>query len=198
MTFATRITSLAVAATLLAVPCLGAQAVAPGAGQAATPKPERRTVVTMNPFAIVALYLTGDIETKVAPALTIGVGGSVAGGSDSDAGGEDFNAYRALDAKLRYYPSERALYGFSVAATVGLVSGRAEVYDGSFEPTLGERVTRATFGTDLSYQWLLGPKDRFATVLGFGFKRLLGNDQSTNALDFTFLPTARVNIGFAF
>ncbi|MDZ7632149.1 MAG: hypothetical protein U5K74_12600 [Gemmatimonadaceae bacterium] len=34
-----------------------------------------------------------------------------------------------------------------------------------------ETARTGSFGTELAYQWLLGPKDRFATVLGFGLKR---------------------------
>jgi hypothetical protein len=193
-----RVPSLAVAGVLLLTTSrLHAQASTPSAGPtaAATAKPERRTVVTANPFAIVALYLTGDIERKIAPAVTIGAGGSIAGS-------DEFDDYRALDAKLRYYPNEKALHGFSVAATVGVVSGRQSVtFDGSSGTVRFDRTTRPTFGTDLSYQWLLGPKDRFATVLGFGFKRLfdtVNNSNDSFVLDTDFLPTARINIGFAF
>jgi hypothetical protein len=122
--------------------------------------------------------------------VTLGAGGSIAGGTD-------FDDYRAIDAKLRYYPNEKALYGFSIAATLGAVSARDEVFNSNTNSFTYRRDTRATFGTDLSYQWLLGPKDRFVSVVGLGLKRLLGSEQQS-ALDFDYLPTARVNIGFAF
>lgn len=152
--------------------------------------PERRTVVTLNPFLIVAGYLTGDIEHKIAPAVTIGAGGSLTGR-------ENFDGYRAFDAKLRFYPNERALQGFSVAATLGVVTSQNDNYSGTGGTTT-RRSTRASFGTDLSYQWLLGPRHRFATVTGFGFKRLLGNSSDGQYLDLEYLPTARVSIGMAF
>ena len=60
----------------------------------------RKSIITLNPFAIFAEYLTGDVEVKVAPMVTVGAGGSFAGGN--------FESYRALEAKVRYYPAEKA------------------------------------------------------------------------------------------
>lgn len=186
-----RIPSLATALVILAsVPAVsGAQA--QGAAPARSAPPERRTVVTLNPFFIVAAFLTGDVETKIAPAVTIGAGGSAAFD-------EDFDGYRALDAKLRYYPNERALQGFSVAATFGVVTGQDEEFLSNGGSVQTRRSTRGSFGTDLSYQWLLGPRHRFVAVTGVGFKRLFNNSSNSRFLDIDYLPTARINIGVAF
>ncbi len=182
--------SLTVAALLLVTaPCLAAQA---ADGAARTTPVEKRTAITINPFAAVAGYLTGDFERAVSPAVTLGVGGGFAFGND-------FDDYRALDAKVRYYPNERVLRGFAVGGSLGVVS--ATGYDccsaGSINSEL-VRFTRPTFGTELSYQWLLGPHDRFVTVLGFGVKRLFGSEANIDQVNGQFIPTARVNIGFAF
>lgn len=151
--------------------------------------PDIRTgVVTLNPFAIFAEFLTGDVEVKVARAATIGFGGSFAG--------SDFDNYRALEAKVRYYPGEKALQGFSVAGTAGFSS--AKEFESSFGVERRRRVTVPSVGTELSYQWLLGPSARFVAVTGLGLKRFLGAESEADFLDTPILPTARINIGFAF
>lgn len=149
----------------------------------------RKSVVTLNPFAVFAEYLTGDVEVKVAPAVTVGVGGSVAGA--------DTDNYRSLEAKVRYYPGEKALQGFSVAGTLGLASGVGYEVDQGFggDP---KRLSRPSIGTELSYQWILGPSSRFVAVTGLGLKRFLGSDNNAEFLGTDILPTARINIGIAF
>lgn len=162
--------------------------------------PTRKTVVTFNPIAIVAGYVGGDVETAVAPTMTLGIGASYAGF-------DNFNDYGALEAKVRYYPQERALYGFSVAGNLGMATYRQDgpyyTYDVEGNPIYDtgvprNRRTRATVGTELSYQWLLGPKRRFVTVIGVGVKRFLGAEDYSDPFDSNIIPTARINIGFAF
>ena len=160
----------------------------------------RKTAVTLNPFALFATYFAGDIETTVKPMLTLGVGGSYNGVSD-------YNNYRSFEAKVRYYPQETALVGFSIAGTVGVASARDNgyvAYDATgqqvtFGPASGQnRTTRATVGTELSYQWILGPSRRFVAVGGVGVKRLLGSRGYADPIDSEVLPTARISIGIAF
>jgi hypothetical protein len=150
----------------------------------------RKSVVTLNPFAVFAEYLTGDVEVKVAPAVTLGGGGSV--------GGNEFDGYRALEAKVRYYPGEKALQGFSIAGTIGMSSGEDEEFNPNTGNFTKRRLTRPTIGTELSYQWFIGPSSRFVVVTGAGLKRLLGNGNNSDLLDTEILPTFRANIGFAF
>ena len=163
--------------------------------------PARTTVFTFNPFAIFATFFTGDFEHAVSSSVSVGASGSVFGG-------DDFNNYKSLDAKVRYYPNEKVLQGFSIAGAVGLSSYRETTYiayDSFGNPitTIGpgsssSRTTRGAVGMDLSYQWLLGPKRRFVTVLGAGVKRFLGRETYRQPFDAIVIPTARVNIGFAF
>jgi hypothetical protein len=186
-------------AALLTVVTVGAQA--PDSAARPTSPPARKTLVTVNPFAIFATYFAGDVETILSPSTTLGAGASYVGFGDYD-------RYGALEAKVRYYPQEKALYGFSVAGTLGLASYRQDVtsyttYDGTgtiilSSSTSGPRRTRATLGTELSYQWLLGPKRRFVSVIGLGVKRLLGNESYSSPFESNVIPTARINIGFAF
>lgn len=163
----------------------------------------RRTVVSVNPFGIFAEYVAGDVEIRTAPFLTVGAGVSI---NMID----DYNNYRAFELKARYYPAERALQGLSLAATVGISTARANGYNGFYAPSWytfdgmppfdvqPERVTRPTFGTELSYQWILGPSSRFVAVLGAGVKRMFGKEGGFDPVNIPLLPTARVNIGVAF
>lgn len=63
---------------------------------------------------------------------------------------------------------------------------------------VSERVTRPSLGTELSYQWIVGPSSRFVAVVGAGVKRMFGKEGNFEPLDVPVLPTARANIGFAF
>jgi hypothetical protein len=150
----------------------------------------RKAVFTFNPFAIFALYFAGDVELKAAKTVTVG-------GGFSAVGIDDFNNYRSLEAKVRYYPAERALQGFALAGTAGFATGsdRDSFTPGGLPP---RRVSRPTIGTELSYQWIVGPSSRFVVVTGIGLKRLLGEEANFDPLNIPILPTARLNIGFAF
>lgn len=175
---------ITIAIALLATSALGAQPTR------ARIDPLTRTVaVTLNPFALFAEYVAGDVEVKVSPSVTVG-------GGMSWVGLEDFNSYRSLEAKARYYPSEKALEGFSVAATAGVASARG--YDYSSGSGVRKRFTRPTVGTELSYQWILGPNARFVSVVGLGLKRYLGTEGNVDPINIPLLPTARINIGAAF
>jgi len=151
----------------------------------------RKGVVTLNPFAIFAEYVAGDLEVKASPSWTLGAGASWAGISD-------FNSYRSIEAKARYYPGEKALEGFSVAATAGFASANDRNFDFNGQRTVNRRTTRPTIGTELSYQWIIGPSSRFVAVTGLGLKRFLGNEGNSDPINVPILPTARINIGFAF
>ena len=166
----------------------------------ATP-PARHTVVTLNPFAVIAAYFTADIEHAVSRSVTVGAAGSLAGN-------DDFNHYGSLEGNVRYYPNEKVLQGFSIGGTLGFATARSDyVYatPGGTGQTIfigpgssQERITRATAGTELSYQWLLGPRHRFVIVLGGGVKRAFGEQRFIDPFNSAVIPTARVNIGVAF
>jgi hypothetical protein len=120
----------------------------------------------------------------------------------------DRSTYFAVEAKARYYPAESALEGLAVAATVGVASasGDDNIFYADdfieFQPNgpvaRRSRVTKPTFGTELSYQWIVGPSRRFVTVLGVGVKRFIGDVGFVDPISQQLIPTARVNIGYAF
>jgi hypothetical protein len=144
----------------------------------------RRFALSINPYAVLVPYIAGDFETR------IGKGGATLGIGFGYAAIERQDDYLALEAKLRYYPSEVALRGFSVAGGIGFASVRD-----SYER---RRSTYPTIAADLSYQWLLGRSNRFVTVLGVGLKRYLGGAGNSSSLDAIILPTARTSIGYTF
>jgi hypothetical protein len=148
-----------------------------------------RGAVTANPFAALAGYISGDAEFRSAAGVTVGIGATV---NTID----DYNNYRAIDAKVRFYPSGTALRGFAVAATVGLSTARNSAATAfGREP---ERFTRPSIGTEFSYQWLLGRTARFVVVVGAGVKRMMGEEGSFDPVNIPLLPMARANIGYAF
>lgn len=163
-----------------------------------TPAPSAlRGTVTANPFAALAGFFSGDAEVKVSPTLTFGIGATV---NTID----DYNNYRAIDLKLRYYPNEKVLRGFAVAATAGISTaiGPDWVATGSssffYDGISTRRFTRPSIGTELSYQWLLGPTSRFAVVLGAGVKRMFGQEGTFDPMNIPLLPMGRASIGYAF
>ena len=138
---------------------------------------------------MLAGYYAGDLEFKAAPSVTLGIGATVNTI-------EDFNNYRAIDVKLRYYPNEKALQGFAIAATAGISTARGSSF--SFAGLSTRRYTRPSIGTEFSYQWLLGPTSRFVVVLGAGVKRMLGEEGSFDPVNIPLLPMGRASIGYAF
>jgi hypothetical protein len=181
---------------MIVAPVLGAQVADSTRAAATVPAP--KTILSLNPILLVLPILSGDFERVVSPTVTLGVGGSINGNGE-------WNHYGALEAKVRFYFAETAPTGFSIAGTLGMASASENVsyaigyIDSTY--TYGssrQHNTRATVGTELSYQWLLGPKKRFAIVLGLGVKRFLGSASYIFPTNTDVLPTGRTNIGIAF
>jgi hypothetical protein len=194
-----RMRPLFVAVTLCIACGLPAQSATPNVAPAASTA--RRTVFTINPFAVFGEYFAGDVETRLSKAFTLGPGFSFTTALDR-------STYFAVEAKARYYPAESALEGLAVAATVGVATASRDdniFYADDFiefQPNgpaaRRSRVTKPTFGTELSYQWIVGPSRRFVTVLGVGVKRFIGDVGFVDPISQQLIPTARVNIGYAF
>lgn len=157
----------------------------------------RRGAITVNPIAFFLGVYSGDAEFKVKPTVTLGVGATVK--TPQVNATEDDVDYRAIDVKLRYYPSKTALRGFSVAATAGIVTAFGIDYSGGLgRGPENRRDSRPSIGTEFSYQWLLGSHSRAAWVIGAGMKRMLGRVGPFAPVDNQWLPTARASIGYGF
>ncbi|CAN5201007.1 hypothetical protein BH23GEM2_BH23GEM2_10080 [soil metagenome] len=164
------------AALLLAVPVLEAQArqtlgIDGGRGHLG--------IVTVNPIAVLAGALNGDIELNFAPGFT----GAVSGTNWPD-------EYSSLDFTFRYYPGEINPAGFSVGASVGRVNWDPDNED-------GEQTKGPTVGFHVGYNWLLGRSERLAIATGLGAKRVFASrDRYPNRQEL--LPSGRFGVGLAF
>jgi hypothetical protein len=149
--------------------------------------PRYGQVISVSPvFALLGFY-TGDIERRVTSYATLGLGGSA------------FTlgpfGYKSVDLKARFYPAGRALEGFGVGASAGLI--RLSADEGGLFST-GSSGSGMVVGTDATFTRLTGKRHNLAFSIGGGLKRVLrfgGYDVSGAQLMY---PTARASIGVAF
>lgn len=136
-------------------------------------------IVTVNPIAVLAGALNGDVELNFAPGFT----GAVSGTNWPE-------EYTSLDFTFRYYPGEINPTGFSVGASVGRVNWDPDNED-------GEHTKGATVGFHVGYNWILGRSERLAIATGLGAKRVFANkDRYPNRQEL--LPSGRFGVGLAF
>jgi hypothetical protein len=145
-----------------------------------------RTYIAVNPLGIPFDVASVEVETGVVQGVTVGGQGSYTSLGD--------DRYSTIDAKVRYYPSEVVLRGFSMGVSAGH----------THFTTRNNDVTRrnldfATIGLLLDYNWMLGTRHRFIVGSGIGAKRVLANADERDAagLDHAYM-TARFVVGLAF
>jgi hypothetical protein len=175
---------LALVITLLFVSSSTVHAQA-SSGAAVAPDTARRNLVVINPFGVVFSFLSGEYEHALSRSATVGLAGTYNAPSDF--------TYVTSEVKMRYYPSEHAPDGFSVALSAGMTHVSGDIL--CFDVCDNSPTNRPTAGFELDYNWLLGPSRRFAVGAGLGAKRLFGS--KTSGSDDA-LPTARVVLGMAF
>lgn len=157
-------------------PVLEAQAVPAGA----TPIRYYRGVVGMNPLGIPFDIFAVEAEGAVAPGITAAAALSYFA--------PDEDRFTSADAKLRYYPGETALDGFSVGLGVG-VTGRAGTdFTGcNTNPVDGcetrSSVTGPTVSVLADYNFLLGERRRFLVGTGIGAKRWIVDREARERID---------------
>jgi len=147
-----------------------------------------RTYVAFNPSVVVFDVGSLEIESGVAPGVTIGGVGSY-----TDVSGDRFTS---ADLKVRYYPGDVVLRGFSIGLSGGYL--RYSTRDNS--PTGGRAsVDVPTLGLVVDYNWLLGTTHRFVVGTGVGAKRVLAGttERDRVGLDRAYL-TGRFVVGYAF
>ena len=137
------------------------------------PTAPHQNVISANPFGLLFNLFNVEYERALSATSAAGIGGSTIRLND--------DRYLNADVFWRYYPSATPFRGFTLGAKVGVTSVGSSTYLG--------------YGADVNYSWLLGPRDNLYVSLGFGLKRLVGNDLDTEG----YVPTVRlVNIGRAF
>lgn len=167
------------------------------ASSAAQAQEAPRQSLSINPLGAVFGVYMGEFERSVSPHASVGVAGTYwdTGFTDSEASGE--LSYTTVDARLRYYPGNSRLEGFSVGGTLGYtgLSGSLTTVDG--EET--GHVNTVGAGISLDYNWLLGARNQVMVGTGLGAKRLfiVGEDVDDDDLTLAY-PTVRLVVGYAF
>ena len=144
---------------------------------------QRRNLISSNPIGLLFEWYQGEYERALSDAFSVAVAGASFNLSDDDVA--------SVDVIGRYYPSGRALRGFSLGATVGY-SGITE--DVCTQFSCGEEEYSAfTVGIRGDYVWILGREQHLAVAAGVGAKRLL----SDRIDGIEGLPVGRLSIGYA-
>jgi hypothetical protein len=125
-----------------------------------------RTYVAVNPLGIPFDIVSAEIESAVAPGITVGALASYTS--------IDGDRYTTVDGTVRYYPGEVVLRGFSLGASIGRTHFRTKQV---LTPTeeLHPTADFATLGLLVDYNWMLGARRRFIVGGGVGGKRVLAN-----------------------
>ena len=151
-----------------------------------------RTYIGINPVGLPFDIGTVEVESAVAPGLTIGGVGSYIDVGDPKFVTGEF--------KVRYYPGEVVLRGVSVGAAVGLTRFSNKV-DSPVpgEEQMRESLTAPTLGIIVDYNWLYGREQHFLIGTGLGAKRVLASEKERNRVDIDrAIFTLRLIIGYAF
>ncbi len=144
-----------------------------------------RTVIGFNPLGLPADIGTIEIENAIAPGITVGGVGSAID--------VDHDRFTTLEFKLRYYPGDVVLRGWSVGATGG-VSRFSNLVDGT-----RQALTAPTLGIVVDYNWVLGRSQHFVLGTGVGAKRVLASNSDRTRADVDrAVGTVRFIAGVAF
>ena len=140
----------------------------------------RVNLISANPIGILFEWYNGEYERALSSTVSL-----AAAASAYDLDNTDF---QSVDGIIRYYPSARALRGFSIGASAGFIN-----LDEEFEcEGCDDDGSSATIGIRADYVWILGRDQRFAAAAGIGAKRLLNDDLGTEGV-----PIGRLSIGYA-
>lgn len=138
----------------------------------------RVNLVSANPIGLLFQWYNAEFEHALNPTASLAVAGT-------RFGFDHFN-YTAVDGIVRYYPSGRAIQGFSIGGSVGFVNASEDNCNRC------DTGSGATVGVRGDYVWILGRDQRFAAAAGIGAKRIFVQNVGN-----TGLPIARLSIGWA-
>ncbi|HEX6369462.1 MAG TPA: DUF3575 domain-containing protein [Longimicrobium sp.] len=165
------------------------------ASSAAHAQAAPRQSVSLNPVGAVFGVYMGEFERAVSPHASVGLAGTYwdSGFTDAESSGE--LSYLTADARLRYYPGDRRLEGFSVGGSLGYtgISGSLTTVDGRETG----HVNTVGAGVSLDYNWLLGARNQVMVGTGIGAKRLFVLDDDVEDATLAY-PTLRLVVGYAF
>lgn len=167
---------------------LAASAATASAQSAAGSSPglARVNLVSANPIGLLFEWYNGEIEHALGSTGSVAVTGSSFPDIDSDD-----SRYSSGDVIFRYYPAARAIRGFSIGGSAGVVHYRdANACD--YIGCVNETGTAGAIGVRGDYVWTIGRDQHFAVAAGIGAKRIFGKDIGTEGL-----PIGRLSIGYA-
>ena len=149
-----------------------------------------RTYIGINPLGIPFDVGSAELESAIAPGITFGGLASYTSVDD--------NRWLSFDAKVRYYPGEVVLRGFSIGLSAGSLR-----YSTSGSDSLGVQTRRVfnapTIGVITDYNWMLGTERRFIVGTGLGAKRILASQEARDRVDISrAYVTVRFIVGLAF
>ncbi|MEO7998442.1 MAG: hypothetical protein ABI852_13410 [Gemmatimonadaceae bacterium] len=195
--------SRVLAAAVLAGVC--ATSIAPAlSAQSSSASDGPKHAFTVNPFFVLAGWVSGEYEQRVNNTLTLGGGFSYVDFDD--------NRYTNFELKGRLYPNERAMRGFEMAMSVGVTHlnfddnnfgndcvfllGSTTSSSASSEcGTKRKAITTPAVGLEFAYQWALGSTHRTMLALGGGGKRFLASKKELDGTS-RVIPTFRIGIGY--
>ncbi|MES2522825.1 MAG: hypothetical protein V4617_09025 [Gemmatimonadota bacterium] len=177
-------------ATVAGAATAGAQA--PGVSHPAD-GPSR--IISANPFLPLFGYFSGEYEQRIKPNVAFAISGSHVK--------FDSRRYTNFDVKLRLYPNDQALNGFSIATSLGAASIRRDAGTDCDLFADCRQVEARTFGSpsfaiEGGYQWLLGRTKSTAITAGLGAKRYFGGSREDFSGIERVVPTGRLSIGYVF
>jgi hypothetical protein len=145
-----------------------------------------RTFVAFDPSIIVFDFGSFELESGVAPGLTIGGVGSYTT--------INRDRYASGDLNIRYYPGEVVLRGLSFGISAGVLR-----FTGRDSLGTRQQITVPTIGVLGHYNWLIGPSHRFLVGSGVGAKRVIASETERRKVDLgrAYL-TGRFVVGYAF
>ncbi|HVF40950.1 MAG TPA: hypothetical protein VM939_13705, partial [Gemmatimonadaceae bacterium] len=112
----------------------------------------RTNLISSNPIGLIFEWFNGEYERAIAPTVSLAVAATRFDFDDAN--------YTAIDGIARYYPSARAIRGFSFGGSVGFVN----VTEDEDDDCVGcEEFDESAFtiGVRGDYVWILGRDQRF-------------------------------------
>jgi hypothetical protein len=142
-----------------------------------------RAIVGINPLGIPFDIGALEVEGVVLPGISLGVAASYSALSDDEGNGEGDPRFASGDVKVRYYPGEIALRGFSVGLGLGVTRYSENRSVGTPAVLQREAITTPTISVLADYNFLLGARQRFVVGTGIGAKRLLAAEEDRRRAD---------------
>ena len=147
---------------------------------------------TLNPFFVLAGWISGEYEQRVNSTITLGGGASYVDFSD--------NRYTSVDVKARLYPNAKAMRGFEMGLGVGVTAVDTDTDSndcnkGPCGNTQKTKVTTPAVSLEFGHQWNLGNNQRTILALGGGGKRFLASKKDLNDTP-RVIPFFRIGIGY--